>query len=64
MITKSQAVARIKAHRAALLDKAANTLALADTIASRGDYAAADELIAEARGLFNEAQRFAPAGAR
>lgn len=61
--TKAEAVARIKAHRAALLDKAANTLALADTVAGYGDHAAADELVAEARAFFAEAERFAPTAA-
>lgn len=61
MITKTQAVARIKAHRAELLSKAANALAVAETINGYGDTDAAAELIAEARALFAQAERFAPA---
>lgn len=61
MITKTQAVARITAHRATLLSKAANTLALAETISGYGDTTAAAELIAEARDLFTQAEHFAPA---
>ena len=61
-VTRAQAVTRIVAHRGRLLDQAAATLELAATIAGYGDLAAADELIAEARALFAESERFAPKG--
>lgn len=59
-VTRTEAVARITAHRAHLLAQAAATAELAATISGYGDHTAAAELLTEARALFAQAERFAP----